>query len=369
MDDDQDQNPCSKPQRIVQEIDFFDDQRPKRIFSSPSTKPCVEEIFFREIFKPIMSSPQKRARVQETDVQEISLSLVDVSTDNDQKKRKIIDDFRKGFEAVLDCYNSTVIRLFGVDVTSDSTSGINDYDQEKSSKAKGKEKIIYDHQEPEAAVDINSPSFLIVDKLCASRGKGICINEEKNKDKKKKTNSSKLGNSTVQQEQQPAELNPRILQEIQQHGGSELVFLFEKKLEISDVNNGLNRVFITRSQKLMVALTEEERQKVEDRKDRLRVFTIDPQGEEYTLHLKRWHAVGVVVLNHEWRKLVMANRLQKDDCVQGWGYRRQGEFCLALNIIKKAHQDLASNVNGGSSSSRDEFVAVLKVDMISRHCP
>lgn len=94
---------------------------------------------------------------------------------------------------------------------------------------------------------------------------------------------------------------------------------------------------------------EEERRKVDD--DRLRVLTIDPQGNEYALHLKRWHAVDMIVLYHEWRKFVGANRLQKGDSVQAWGYRRQGEFRLALSVIRKAQQNLASDFDGGSSSN------------------
>ncbi|KAG6402774.1 hypothetical protein SASPL_134987 [Salvia splendens] len=119
--------------------------------------------------------------------------------------------------------------------------------------------------------------------------------------------------------------------------GNDLVFMFEKELTSTDVARNQNRLLITKrtSLRLMAALTEEERGRVEvNGGDNLRVVTTDPNGVEYILKLKRWAGSSALVLKHEWGKLVRANGLQMGDSVVGWGYRVDDEFRLFLYIIK-----------------------------------
>lgn len=141
--------------------------------------------------------------------------------------------------------------------------------------------------------------------------------------------------------QPSAPLPEPILEAIQRRGGADPVFLFEKTLEQWDVERGQNRVYVTKSGKLIEALTEEERQKVDRDKDSLDIPTVDPYGNEYVMQLTRWHSVGEDVIKRDWSKLVRANELEAGDRVEGWGYRRDddGIFCLALTIFKRPPLD------------------------------
>lgn len=116
------------------------------------------------------------------------------------------------------------------------------------------------------------------------------------------------------------------------------VLLFDTKLEYSDVGRNQNRLLITGDDRLMEALTEEERDR--ERSAFLEVIATDPCGVEHTMRLKRWPAAmggAVVELSHEWFKLVSGNRLKKGDSVQGWGYRTSNnQLRLAIGILRSS---------------------------------
>ncbi|EYU26807.1 hypothetical protein MIMGU_mgv1a023506mg, partial [Erythranthe guttata] len=147
----------------------------------------------------------------------------------------------------------------------------------------------------------------------------------------------------------PLEEIPGLLQKIESHDGSKPVFLYKKKLEVSDVRDRLNRLFISGCKaNLMGFLTEEERTAVDadDRKG-LEFVGIDKNGKFYNLHLVRWSSVKITVINKEWMKIIRANDAHEGDSVELWGYRRNNnnEFCLVLNFRK------SENRNNGDGSS------------------
>ncbi|CAI9768823.1 unnamed protein product [Fraxinus pennsylvanica] len=170
----------------------------------------------------------------------------------------------------------------------------------------------------------------------------------------------KLKESIVQDEPEPhpEPLLPQILQEIGLNGGTVPIFLYQKRLTGSDSKSDQNRIFLSHNrEKLMEFLTQVERQVVEVNQGSVKIVTIDPEGKYYTLHMRRWGTLKMVVLKKDWSKLVKANNLEEGDWIQLWGYRQNSQFHLAFNIKKAAkkvtHGDEASssNVDGNGSSS------------------
>ncbi|KAL7120773.1 hypothetical protein ACP275_02G143100 [Erythranthe tilingii] len=150
----------------------------------------------------------------------------------------------------------------------------------------------------------------------------------------------------------PLEQIPGLLQKIESHNGSKPVFLYKKKLEVSDVRDRLNRLFISGSKvNLMGFLTDEERTAVDadDRKG-LEFVGIDKNGEFYNLRLVKWSSIKITVINKEWMKIIRANNAHEGDSVELWGYRRNNnnEFCLVLNFRKS---ETRNNEDGSSSGS------------------
>ncbi|KAL7083501.1 hypothetical protein ACP275_14G167000 [Erythranthe tilingii] len=341
--------------KIVQEIDFWDDRRPKRLIlfrsnpflkeidfcvneKSPPKNRCLEEeedqiLFLDQInnSKTRVSSCSSSSSSWKRD--RSSITTVDQETDHHMNKKMKISSFR----------------LFGADVITEISDVISDnYDDddwERRRKAKGKEKVVEELELLEKVDDdsrnIFNPILFEEDGCNNSRALVIYKPRATNKKDKKKSQpiprKSKKKSSTKEQEP-PAPLPPPMQRRIQDRGGSDPVFLFQKDLTCSDVNPGLNRVFINRSEKLVEALTEEERRMVnnEDYYSGLRVFTTDQHAEDrdYEMELTKWNVGSyMIVLKREWMKFVRANNLQEGDRVEGWGFRVQGVFYLGLNAI------------------------------------
>lgn len=265
--------------RIIHEIDFFDESRPrvKRLLVASNHSSCLKETLFPEILGP----SAKRARVEDQTDDHLD-------QEDDVHHHPII---KKG--------KVSTFKLFGkfIDVI---TTHDDDGDQDKKA--------------------LNPSS-----------------KKRRNPTTKKRSNRNKPRLVHPQNLEPSAPLPDTILQGIQRRGGSEYpVLLFKKTLEQWDVEPHQNRVYVTKSGRLIEALTEEERGKVDRDKDSLDVPTLDPNGNEYALQLTRWHSVGEDVLKRDWLKLVRANELKAGDRVEGWGYRRDdGMFCLALGIFNK----------------------------------
>ncbi|KAL0461830.1 UNVERIFIED_CONTAM: hypothetical protein Slati_0070600 [Sesamum latifolium] len=102
----------------------------------------------------------------------------------------------------------------------------------------------------------------------------------------------------------------RLLETIQLSNGTNPVFLYRKRLQHSDVRAHQNRLFLTRCEKLMKFLTEEERNTVYGRKQGLEVFAVDSHGRDfyfYKLHLAKWPSLRMMVINSDWKKMVKRN--------------------------------------------------------------
>ncbi|KAK4421735.1 hypothetical protein Salat_2124100 [Sesamum alatum] len=166
--------------------------------------------------------------------------------------------------------------------------------------------------------------------------------------------------ASVDQEPEPPipslEEIPRLLEIIQSTNGTNPVFLYRKRLENSDIQPHQNRLFLTRCEKLMEFLTEEERNAVNGRKEGIEVFAVDSHDKQelYKLHLVRWPSLKMIVINSDWKKIVDNNRPRAGDWVEIWGYRRNGQLHFAVNFKKGAEAQSnasASSSNGGNGTS------------------
>ncbi|EYU42261.1 hypothetical protein MIMGU_mgv1a026842mg [Erythranthe guttata] len=342
--------------KIVQEIDFWDDQKPKRLILFRSNLPFLEEIDFWVDEK----TPTKNHRLEEEDDEILFLDQINNSKTRvcsscsssswkrDRSSITTVDQETDQHDQMNKKRKISSFRLFGADIItgiSDVISDDYDDDWERRRKAKGKEKVV-EELELEKVDDDSRNIFnpILFEEDGCNNSQALVIYEPRatNKEIKKKSQPiprrSKKKLSTKEQDP-PAPLPPPMQRRIQDRG-SDPVFLFQKDLTCSDVNPGLNRIFINRSEKLVEALTEEERRMVnnEDYYSGLRVFTMDQHAEDrdYEMELTKWNVGSyMIVLKKEWMKFVRANNLLEGDRVEGWGFRVQGVFYLGLNAIIK----------------------------------
>ncbi|KAL0431513.1 UNVERIFIED_CONTAM: hypothetical protein Sradi_0777300 [Sesamum radiatum] len=145
----------------------------------------------------------------------------------------------------------------------------------------------------------------------------------------------------------------RLLETIQSSNGTNPVFLYHKRLQHSDVWAHQNRLFLTRCEKLMEFLTEEERNTVNGRKQGLEVFAVDSHDQReyfYKLHLAKWPSLTMMVINSDWKKMVKNNNASTGDWVEIWGYRRFGQLHFAVNF-RGSGVEAQTQSNAGASTS------------------
>ncbi|KAL0389855.1 UNVERIFIED_CONTAM: hypothetical protein Scaly_0342600 [Sesamum calycinum] len=183
--------------------------------------------------------------------------------------------------------------------------------------------------------------------------KSVAAEERKGKSVKRKRSAD--------EELEPAipllEEIPRLLETIQTSNGTNPVFLYRKRLQHSDVRADQNRLFLTRCEKLMEFLTEEERNTATGRKEGLEIFAVDSHEREssYKLHLAKWPSLTMMVINSDWKKMVKKSNASAGDWVEIWGYRRNGQLRFAVNFrgsgAAEAHHD-QSNAAGASTNNQ-----------------
>ncbi|XP_047979287.1 B3 domain-containing protein At2g31720-like [Salvia hispanica] len=124
-----------------------------------------------------------------------------------------------------------------------------------------------------------------------------------------------------------------LLRGIESRGGiGKPVLLFKKKLEKSDVGAHHNRLMVTRRERVMEFLTEEEAAAVESGGG-LGFVGVDDIGNVYhELVLKKWASMDMVVVNSVgWKKVVSNNKGIKGDVLEIWGFRdRNHRPCFAF---------------------------------------
>ncbi|CAK9140513.1 unnamed protein product [Ilex paraguariensis] len=129
-------------------------------------------------------------------------------------------------------------------------------------------------------------------------------------------------------------LPPGVMNAIQSVGGSDPVFLTEKRLEPSDVNMKLNWLFVPKAQALLAFMSRGERETVENGMNGgiLRVTKIRPWGQHYVTKFKKWPSLKQLVIIKQWTKLVKENWLMEDELFQLWGFRVNYSLYFAVNV-------------------------------------
>ncbi|EYU31488.1 hypothetical protein MIMGU_mgv1a026308mg [Erythranthe guttata] len=137
------------------------------------------------------------------------------------------------------------------------------------------------------------------------------------------------------------------------------VFLYRKKLEVSDIRSDLNRLMVNREDKLLEFLTEEEREAVliprdQETKPRgLKLTGVDQNGKLYKLCYILWESLNKTAINKQWNKLVSEHNAKKGDTVEIWGYRlnnNENEPRFVV-IFRKANQNVLDDKEAAGSSS------------------
>ncbi|KAL7105847.1 hypothetical protein ACP275_07G071500 [Erythranthe tilingii] len=136
------------------------------------------------------------------------------------------------------------------------------------------------------------------------------------------------------------------------------VFLYRKKLEVSDIRSDQNRLMVNGEDKLLEFLTEEERKAVlipRDQETKPRGFEltgVDQNGKLYKLCYILWGSLNKTAINKQWNKLVSEHNAKKGDTVEIWGYRlnnNENEPRFVI-IFRKADQNMVDDKATGSSS-------------------
>nr|DAD22160.1 TPA_asm: hypothetical protein HUJ06_023623 [Nelumbo nucifera] len=151
----------------------------------------------------------------------------------------------------------------------------------------------------------------------------------------------------------PLPLNPRpagevkmpeaLLNVIESHGGTSIVWVIEKTLYKTDLSRGHNRLTMPGKQMKEAFLTKEERERLrKETNGGMKVVVVDPECRFWTLNFTRWNSFGSsysYVLNGAWNDLVALQEWRpKVHSLQVWSFRlpqpAQGSnLCFVLNVV------------------------------------
>ncbi|KAH7840114.1 hypothetical protein Vadar_012818 [Vaccinium darrowii] len=171
------------------------------------------------------------------------------------------------------------------------------------------------------------------------------VEEEKKKrvNKKKKKKKEEEEVNTVALPEKERELPEEFKDKIRELNGSDAIMVMEKKLFATDVNTGNARLSLPAREIDLRFLSEEEKVFLATRQDgnkisRIKSRIIVEGGMEHGICLSQWEMpkkasgnVSVVyVLLSGWKDVVEAHNLRKDDIVQLWSFRVEGNPWFAL---------------------------------------
>ncbi|GER43281.1 B3 domain-containing protein [Striga asiatica] len=195
------------------------------------------------------------------------------------------------------------------------------------------------------AREVDSSTFLRLGP--ATQEVNIEISKNKKKSRAKRKSEDRPGPRGSKPEPGPKkkraatipEPHTRLLPpEILNKTGPGLVFLFKKKLQVSDVTGDQNRLFVTAGMIERMKeefMTEDERWAVWDRAGLgIKLSGVDNRGNEYKLGLATWWSLGMTVIKSGWNRMVKGNEVKAGDWVDVWGCRSPGRegFRLAFNF-------------------------------------
>ncbi|KAF1871914.1 hypothetical protein Lal_00012131 [Lupinus albus] len=170
---------------------------------------------------------------------------------------------------------------------------------------------------------------------CCSETEQMC-GEKTMKEKNKKSKKMPL---PIVAKTPPSELPGTFMDRITELNGSDIKFLMHKKLCLSDLLKNNNRLSMPKSQIGFEFLTEDEKEKLNERKEDPRarligteITLIDPCLREYKITLKKWEMKGVIYnLVTNWHKVVEDNNFKMNQELDIWSFRVDGKLYFVLN--------------------------------------
>ncbi|KAL8048505.1 hypothetical protein ABFX02_07G071200 [Erythranthe guttata] len=222
--------------------------------------------------------------------------------------------------------------------------------------------VVYNHQE---AVGPTSPVPTPTTINGRRKYKRAKSDEKKPAEKKPKRNTSSDDNEDAVLPQEEIRWLMEKINSGNENGASSSsssagpVFLYRKKLEVSDIRSDLNRLMVNREDELLEFLTEEEREAVlippdQETKPRgLKLTGVDQNGKLYKLCYILWESLNKTAINKQWNKLVSEHNAKKGDTVEIWGYRlnnNENEPRFVV-IFRKANQNVLDDKEAAGSSS------------------
>ncbi|OIW09593.1 hypothetical protein TanjilG_28192 [Lupinus angustifolius] len=140
------------------------------------------------------------------------------------------------------------------------------------------------------------------------------------------------------------------MERIRELNGSDVKFLMHKKLCSSDLSKNNNRLSMPKSKIECEFLTEDEHEKLNERKEDSRrglvgmeITVIDPYLREYKITFKKWEMKknpedddmkGVIYnLVTNWHNMVNDNEFQINQQLDIWSFRVDAKLYLLLNHV------------------------------------
>ncbi|KAE8008249.1 hypothetical protein FH972_004779 [Carpinus fangiana] len=165
--------------------------------------------------------------------------------------------------------------------------------------------------------------------------------EEEEEEKSRKTKKQRKNTTEIKQAVpdrppcMPTVFKDKIMKQLK---GSDIMFVIQKDLTITDMNASQNRLLVPRDPKRDDFLRSEEQLSLEEKEADGRHFKgkkvqlIEPGLQLSTIILKKWKlgSRNYYVLSNTWMDVAKRNRLKPGNTIQLWSFRVNQELHLAL---------------------------------------
>jgi hypothetical protein len=174
----------------------------------------------------------------------------------------------------------------------------------------------------------------------APNNTGNINKNEEEEEKSRKTKKQRKNPTEIKQEvpDRPPCMPTEFKEKIIGLKGSDIMFVIQKGLTITDMNASQNRLLVPRDPKRDDFLRSEEQLSLEEKEADGRHFKgkkvqlIEPGLQLSTIILKKWKlgCRNYYVLSNTWMDVAKRNRLKPGNTIQLWSFRVNQELHLAL---------------------------------------
>ncbi|KAK9914494.1 hypothetical protein M0R45_038269 [Rubus argutus] len=157
----------------------------------------------------------------------------------------------------------------------------------------------------------------------------------------------------------PEELKRKIenLEGIESFEKAKMILVIEKKLYLSDLKDGANRLSMPLKQIKPASFLDEDEIEFLANQGNRPVLVIDPQLDDVELTFRQWNmekdngnVSSTYVFKTRWKEVYKKNGLQIDDVVQVWSFRDVGnKLHFALVLLEKAKKGGSGSDGNGCS--------------------